>query len=63
MVVVKRPASPDYDAEVDVGEKVIAPTNNARGGVTDHNVRTVLALGTLGVVVFFGLIYLLFFAG
>jgi len=63
MVVVKRPASPDYGSEVDAGEKVITPTNNVRGGVTHHNVRTVLVVSTAGLVVLFGLIYLLFFAG
>ena len=63
MVVVKRPASPDYGSEVDAGEKVITPANNVRGGVTHHNVRTVLLVSTAGLVVLFGLIYLLFFAG
>ncbi|MBN9021937.1 MAG: hypothetical protein J0H08_07565 [Rhizobiales bacterium] len=63
MVVVKRPASPDYGSEVDAGEKVLTPANNARAGVAHHNVRNVLIISTLGVVVLFGLIYLLFFAG
>lgn len=44
MVVVKRPASPDYGTEVDADEKVNVPTPNARQDVTQHNVRTVLAV-------------------
>ena len=63
MVVVKRPASPDYGSEVDAGEKVMSPTNNARGGVSNHNVRNVLIASTAGLVVLFGAVYLLFFAG
>lgn len=63
MVVVKRPASPDYGPEVDVGDKVVMPAPNARQGVANHNVRNVLVVSTLGVIVLFGLIYLLFFMG
>lgn len=63
MVVVKRPANPDYGPEVDVGEKVVMPANNARQGVARHNVRNVLIVSTISVVVLFGIIYLLFFAG
>jgi hypothetical protein len=33
----------------------------ARSGVTGHGVRYVLVWGTLGVVVAFALVYLLFF--
>ena len=62
MVVVKRPASPDYGSEVDAGEKVTTPANNARAGVSQHNVRTVLLVSTAGLVVLFGVIYLFFFA-
>ena len=36
--------------------------NEARQGVTHHNVRTVLAVGTIGSVVLLGLVYLVFFA-
>jgi hypothetical protein len=36
--------------------------NEARQGVTHHNVRTVLAVGTIGSVVLMGLVYLAFFA-
>jgi hypothetical protein len=38
------------------------PTNEARQGVTGHNVRYVLGFGTAGVIVLFGIIYLFFFA-
>ena len=36
-------------------------TVEARGGVTGHGVRYVLVWGTLGVVVAFALVYLIFF--
>lgn len=62
MVVVKRPPNPDYGNEVDRGEKVDIPTNNARAGVSHHNVRNVLVISTMGLVVLFGLVYLFFFA-
>jgi hypothetical protein len=63
MALAKQPASPDYDTEVDRGERVDIPTNNVRQGVTDHNVRRVLAISTVAVVVMLGIVYLLFFAG
>jgi len=63
MVVVKRPANPDYGTEVDVGDKVVMPASNARQGVAHQNVRNILIASTLGVIVLFGLIYILFFAG
>ncbi len=63
MVVVKRPPSPDYGPEVEVGDKVITPAPNARQGLAQHNVRNILIVSTVSVVVLFGLIYLLFFAG
>ena len=62
MAVVKPPANPDYGPEVDIGEKVITPTNNVRAGVTNQNLRTMLVLGTIGVIVAFGIVYLAFFA-
>jgi hypothetical protein len=34
MVVVKRPASPDYGTEVDASGEVDIPTNNARQAVS-----------------------------
>ena len=63
MVVVKRPVSPDYGTEVDIGDEVDIPTTNARQAVTDHNVRYVLAI-TLGVAVLALIIaYFMFFPG
>jgi hypothetical protein len=61
MVVTKNPASPDYRPEVDDGDKVDIPTPNARQGVTDHNVRYVLALSVAGAVILVGIAYLVFF--
>ncbi|HZP20453.1 MAG TPA: hypothetical protein VFB16_09615 [Bauldia sp.] len=59
---VKIPPSPDYDAELKSGDMVVEPTPNARAGVSDHNVRYVLAYGIIGVIVAFVAIYLFFFA-
>lgn len=43
-------------------EKPIAKSPvEARAGVTGHNVRYVLASGTVGVVIAFAIIYLIFF--
>ena len=39
----------------------IKPTTKARGGVTGHNVRYVLAFGLAGVIIGFLLIALYFF--
>jgi hypothetical protein len=39
----------------------IIETDNARQGVTGHNVRYVLGFGTGGVIVLFGLIYFFYF--
>ncbi|MBN9061945.1 MAG: hypothetical protein J0H41_05820 [Rhizobiales bacterium] len=38
-------------------------TNRVRQGVTGHNVRLVLAAGTIGVIIVFFLAYLFFFGG
>ncbi|GIL02776.1 MAG: hypothetical protein BroJett030_26750 [Alphaproteobacteria bacterium] len=35
----------------------VIPENRARQGVTGHNVRYVLAAGTLGIIVLFALLY------
>jgi hypothetical protein len=61
MVLVKTPPQPDYGTEVDDGARVNQPATNARQGVTEHNVRYVLAASLAGVVALFGLIYLFFF--
>jgi hypothetical protein len=42
-------------------EPTVVPTNRARQGVTGHNVRYVLALGTAGVVVAFAIIFMFYF--
>lgn len=51
--------SDDRSASGTVAPKV--PTNQARQGVTGHNVRYVLALGTAGVIVAFAIIFMLYF--
>jgi hypothetical protein len=61
VVVVKRPASPDYDVEVDAGDKVSMPENNARQGVTHHNVRYVLFISLGVAVIALILAYFIFF--
>jgi hypothetical protein len=43
-------------------EKVVLPRTEARQGVTGHNVRYVLLVGTVGVVVLFGLVYIFSFS-
>lgn len=63
MVVVKRPVSPDYGTEVDVGEEVDIPTNNARQAVSNQNVRYVLAVGLGGAIVALIIAYLVFLPG
>lgn len=62
-VVVKRPKSPDYGTQVEVGEKVSVPAPNARQGVTKHNVRYILAISLGVAIVVLVLAYLVFFAG
>lgn len=61
MVLVKTPPQADYGTEIDDGDRVNQPATNARQGVTEHNVRYVLALSMAGVVAMFALIYLFFF--
>jgi hypothetical protein len=43
------------------GDRPVVPATRARQGVTGHNVRYVLLLGTLLVVVLFGIIYIAYF--
>jgi hypothetical protein len=40
----------------------VVPTNQARQGVTGHNVRYVLGAGLAAVVVAFVIVYLIYFA-
>jgi uncharacterized membrane protein SpoIIM required for sporulation len=61
MVVVKRPANPDYGPEIEQGEKVKLPETNARQGVTHHNVRYVLAISLGVVIIGMVLAYFVFF--
>jgi hypothetical protein len=61
MVLVKTPPQPDYGTEIRNGDQVSEPATNARQGVTEHNVRYMLAAGLAGTVVMFALIYLFFF--
>jgi hypothetical protein len=58
---VKIPLSPDYGPEVKNGDRIEETAANARQGVTDHNVRYVLALSLSGVIVVYALVYLIFF--
>ena len=62
--------SSDYDQTTDTGpvelparpEAVQLMPNEARQGVTHQNMRTVLAVGTIGCVAVMALVYLAFFA-
>jgi cobalamin biosynthesis Mg chelatase CobN len=42
-------------------DRPVVPATRARQGVTGHNVRYVLLLGTLAVVVLFGIVYIAYF--
>ena len=61
MVLVRTPPQPDYGTEIREGDRVNQPATNARQGVTEHNVRYMLAAGLAGVVAMLALIYLFFF--
>jgi hypothetical protein len=52
---------PDYRETANHRTQVVATPTEARAGVTGHNVRYVLMFGTLGVIVLFAILYLLFF--
>jgi len=43
-------------------ERPVVPTTQARQGVTGHNVRYVLGVGTVSVVVAFAAIWFYYFA-
>ena len=62
--------SPDYDDKTDEGPRrinatetatVVLEPNEARQGVTNHNVRRVLAVSIVGVVAAFVVVYVAFF--
>ncbi len=61
MVLVKTPPQPDYGTEIRDGDRVNQPATNARQGVTEHNVRYMLAAGLAGVLAMLVLVYLFFF--
>lgn len=41
---------------------IVETPNEARAGTTGHNVRYVLAFGTIGVAALFAVVYLYYFA-
>ena len=43
------------------GDQVVETTTEARAGHTGHNVRWVLAVGTIGVAVIFALMWFYYF--
>jgi hypothetical protein len=53
-----RQASASQDDE----RRIVVPTQQARQGVTGHNVRYVLGVGLIGVIVAFAVIYAIYFA-
>jgi len=61
MAVVRVPENPEYGPETHDGKHVEEPTANARQGVTGHNVRYVLTIGTVGIFVLFAIIYFAYF--
>lgn len=56
----RKPQSPDYDRPDVSGSEVREPTVNARQGVTEHNVRYILAVSTGTVAVVFGVLLLIY---
>jgi hypothetical protein len=42
--------------------RTVVPTQQARQGVTGHNVRYVLGIGTAAVIVAFAVLYAIYFA-
>jgi hypothetical protein len=44
------------------GERTVVPTQQARQGVTGHNVRYVLGIGIAAVIVAFVVLYAVYFA-
>ena len=54
---------PDIHSHDNEGPAPQLSSNEASQGVKGHNVRIVLAIGTIGAVIAIGIAYLLFFAG
>jgi hypothetical protein len=46
----------------DSDNRTIVSTQEARAGVTGHNVRYVLGFGLVGIVIAFAVLYILYFA-
>ena len=42
--------------------RTVVPTQEARQGVTGHNVRYVLAFGLAAVIIAFAIVYVVYFA-
>jgi hypothetical protein len=63
VVVVKTPQQPDYGSEIKSEDTVIEPAQNARQGVTGHNVRKILIVSVIGLVILYAIVYLVFFSG
>jgi hypothetical protein len=49
-------------ASHDDNQRTIVSTEEAREGVTGHNVRYVLGFGLMGVIVAFAVVYAIYFA-
>jgi len=49
-------------ASHDDERRTVLSTNQAREGVTGHNVRYVLGFGLVGIIVAFAVIYAIYFA-
>ena len=54
----ERPVSEQHYSE----PRTVVPTQQARQGVTGHNVRYVLSIGVAAVIVAFVVLYALYFA-
>ena len=55
-------AAPEYERPEIRDAEFEEPTTNARQGVTDQNVRVVLAVSTIVLALIFAILYLVFFA-
>jgi len=53
-----RPVSEQHQSE----RRTVVPTQQARQGVTGHNVRYVLGIGLAAVIVAFAALYVIYFA-
>jgi hypothetical protein len=49
-------------ASHDDEHRTVVPTQQARQGVTGHNVRYVLGFGLIGVIIVFAVVYAVYFA-